>query len=751
MKQTYIWIAFAMLVLLSSCSDALFKESTNNSRHIIITAQMPDDGSMTRASLTQKEGSLDMIAQWHEGDRVVIVIGQNGMIFPIGEYEHNGFAQTYSHFAGIPVDNISEDGKSCTINFDLPEGVDENKPYRVFGSYGIDNVYYWTEGEEELTLQGEMKRVPLEEYKLPLYMVANMPNEKGGAKFKHFLAYEILHIKNIAESSITFSHEGFDISEGWYNRRYLLYLTSSGAKINGDVNNYNGDNESGGDISISPGKTRSIIAGYIPSGLKIADARLKAIINGEEVLSFNTKSSDVQIETGKAYHLFATWDGNELKFCNESVRETIIYPTSSYKLSEDRKTLLYWIGPEQDIYMDCDPAFDNVEIIDENAFSSSRSSYNSIHLSRSVKTIESYAFSDITLNSLFLPESLTIVEAGAFRHSKIQEVHIQNIEMWCNIDFRRIWLTLDASNPLENAQHFFINGKEIVDLIIPENVSEINQFCFKGAKIETLKISNGVKKIDKYAFANCEKLRRIDFGETLERIDAFSFDNCNSLGTISLPECLSYVGTRAFNNCNNIESIYLGENFLGDASSPFRCRKLKEFVISANNKYYKVVEGVLYHQYDDEHLWLMKYPAGKEVEEYSILNTTEDIVDDAFLGCDRLTKLIIPYSCTSIGYHAFDISEVPNLKTIVCHATNPPVITYHGYSGPDFPYDYGYAINYEGISLYVPEENLDAYKKASYWSDFVNIHAIGDGSLEGGAGGGDKPDVPVSAGDDEGM
>ena len=129
-----------MLVLLSSCSDALFKESTNNSRHIIITAQMPDDGSMTRASLTQKEGSLDMIAQWHEGDRVVIVIGQNGMIFPIGEYEHNGFAQNADilisakkHLASVLfADTNKNTSNSFLINIEQKGGFLYKKPPSKF-------------------------------------------------------------------------------------------------------------------------------------------------------------------------------------------------------------------------------------------------------------------------------------------------------------------------------------------------------------------------------------------------------------------------------------------------------------------------------------------------------------------------------------------------------------------------------------------------------------------------------------------
>lgn len=77
-----------------------------------------------------------------------------------------------------------------------------------------------------------------------------------------------------------------------------------------------------------------------------------------------------------------------------------------------------------------------------------------------------------------------------------------------------------------------------------------------------------VKKIGKFAFANCRKLETIEIKNSrLETIDDSAFENCECLTTIydgtagnALPSSLKYIGKNAFRNCKNLSMIVIPKN-----------------------------------------------------------------------------------------------------------------------------------------------------------------------------------------------
>ncbi len=309
---------------------------TEKSRHIIVTAHMPESGNNTRASLSQKEGSLDFLTQWDEGDAVNLFTEQDGRFYEV-EYTRPGALPGEVSFNFIPVKNISEDRKSCTIEFDLPEGVDADRPYKIFGStFERGVVGYLDDDSEVLDLEyylfdGIYRTTNMS---IPLYCEIESTALSAGAKFKHFLAYEILHIKNNSDETITFTHNGFDVNKPWYHLGCGICFWPTYHKV---LTERFKDDDSGERIEINAGETKDILSCYYPTGDKIENARLKATINGNEVLSSNTKSSDLDIEPAKAYHMYATWDGKDLKFGKEDRLldgevETIMVNGVSFKM-----------------------------------------------------------------------------------------------------------------------------------------------------------------------------------------------------------------------------------------------------------------------------------------------------------------------------------------------------------------------------------------------------------------------------------
>lgn len=104
---------------------------------------------------------------------------------------------------------------------------------------------------------------------------------------------------------------------------------------------------------------------------------------------------------------------------------------------------------------------------------------------------------------------------------------------------------------------------------------------------------------------------------------------------------------------------------------------------------------------------------------------------DAFYSCDSLTSITIPNSITSIGDNAFSfctnltsitisnsVTEIgedgfyycDSLTSIYCKATTPPALGN----------TYVFADNGSGRKIYVPYQSLDAYKTATYWSEYAD-------------------------------
>ena len=94
-----------------------------------------------------------------------------------------------------------------------------------------------------------------------------------------------------------------------------------------------------------------------------------------------------------------------------------------------------------------------------------------------------------------------------------------------------------------------------------------------------------------------------------------------------------------------------------------------------------------------------------------IPNSVTSIGGSAFYGCKGLTSITIPNSVSSIGENAF--RGCSGLTSITCEASIPPNCESYCFT----------TIN-KSIPVYVPANNIDAYKQADEWKYFANIQAI---------------------------
>ena len=87
----------------------------------------------------------------------------------------------------------------------------------------------------------------------------------------------------------------------------------------------------------------------------------------------------------------------------------------------------------------------------------------------------------------------------------------------------------------------------------------------------------------------------------------------------------------------------------------------------------------------------------------------------AFYRCSSLTSVTIPSSVTTIWHSAF--YGCKNIKQITSEAVTPPGCSRYTFKG----------VNTRECKLFVPQNSIDAYKKANGWNKFFLIEGTTTG------------------------
>ena len=280
------------------------------------------------------------------------------------------------------------------------------------------------------------------------------------------------------------------------------------------------------------------------------------------------------------------------------------------------------------------------------------SSLTSVTIPNSVTVIGECAFQGCNrLTSISIGSGLTKIESLAFLGcDALTAVHISDLESWCKIDFK--------TNPLYYAQHLYMNGVKIKDLIIPNGVTKIEKSVFYNCKdITSITIPNSVTSIGERAFKGCSDLAFINIGTGLTSIENEAFDNCESLSVINIDIGNTKYDSR--DNCNGI--IETSSNKL-----IFGCKKT------------------------------------------TIPNSVTSIGASAFYCFSSLTSITIPNSVTNIENWAFGGCVI---QKVISKIENPFNINKNTFND-DTRYN---------ATLYVPIGTIDKYKSTEGWKDFLFI------------------------------
>lgn len=335
-------------------------------------------------------------------------------------------------------------------------------------------------------------------------------------------------------------------------------------------------------------------------------------------------------------------------------------------------------------------------------------SFDELQYFTGLTTINSNAFNGCSaLVSIAIPSSLTSTSVNVFIGcSSLAAVHISDLEAWCNISFGNM-----NSNPLVYGyHHLYLNGVEIKDLVIPNTVTTIKNFAFKGgSSFTSLTLHSSITSIGQYAFANCSGLQTLNLPNSVTSIGSNAFDGCRSLTSVTIPNNAVTFGSYVFANCTSLTSVTIPPNVMSISANMFSSCSLLSTVDLGN---ITVIPSGAFFATIIQNIDLSKVTSvgsdafrnGKLVDvDLSSVVTIDNL---AFYSWDQIDSVLIGENCTTItGNMVF--SGKRNVFTMTVKATTPPTLSAAGLGNV--------------TAIYVPAASVDTYKAANYWSSYASI------------------------------
>ena len=117
---------------------------------------------------------------------------------------------------------------------------------------------------------------------------------------------------------------------------------------------------------------------------------------------------------------------------------------------------------------------------------------------------------DRDLVRINLPRTLEFIADGAFYYcDNLDVINIADVGQWCELD---IDMPNYYYNPLFYAQHLYLNGEEIQDLVIPEGLERLRDDAFAYCySLRSVTIPD-MRAIGNCAFYECGNLSRVNIG-----------------------------------------------------------------------------------------------------------------------------------------------------------------------------------------------------------------------------------------------
>lgn len=281
--------------------------------------------------------------------------------------------------------------------------------------------------------------------------------------------------------------------------------------------------------------------------------------------------------------------------------------------------------------------------------------------SNNITAIESLAFKGALMNGLVLPNTISVLGVGCFSGAYIATLTVPPLVTV---------LPIQAFAYIHSV-HNTGTGEELpINIILPQNLTKIEESCFEGAPIKQITIPDTVTEIEDGAFLFCRQLASIVLPSGLQKISDGMFAKCSSLASITIPAAVTMLGSNAFQGCQSLAYMDIQANVTVIPDS---------FAVECS------------------------------LTSLTLPNTLQTIGKFAFVSVSKfqVTELTIPASVTSIGDSAFGGNNA-NQMTLTVLPTTPPTLGRNVFNLAT------------GSAIKVPAASVAAYKAADGWKDYAS-------------------------------
>ena len=751
-KNILPFIAIAIMIFFIACStDELMPEITpetnpevtpESGRTLSLTAFMPkEDDPSTRVAL--KQDGKDINLTWEAGDELQLAFVQEKGEWFDDDYQKIRIKQT------VPVTNISVDGKKAQFNITLPDEITDGvfDLYGVYGGGGIeidadDGTYSFNSnpyailpsnpgsatslnGDDDYSIE---KRKDVMLYFTSTNIEVAAPNVS--VTFQHLGSLFCITLKNTSSVSLQNIGEirlvGVDGSSTW------AYNSGAGGNTFDLVDEYlENYQESGGNQLSFKAKNNSLSAqgeatfwGWyppLPSSFyndynKQPGLKLELIGTNSALVATSINSKPprpVAAVAGKSYYFYATWDGSNLGFTDNTFAPpagpvTIDVGTMGgleAALGNQKNTITAMKVTGQinktdfDVMKKMMPALTYLDLSDvtcegnkipdnaigDNEWNQENKTISTIILPNSITTIGNGAFNSSGIKgSLSLPASVTSIGSNAFSGcygltgtlNLPADLTTLGEKAFSNCSGLTGTLAIPSGITMFGEGAFY-GCSGFTSLILPSGITTIGtlddefglfQDCsgFTGA----LTIPAGVTTIGSSAFLDCG-FTSIGLSTGLKTIGDMAFYECSHFtGALSLPTGLETIGNQAFEGCTGFTSLTLPAGLTTIGYKAFKgCKGFTGSLLLpttlttfAESSYHEgsAFEGCTGFTGD------LTIPAGViNIGRHSFRNCTgftgsltilgkeTTFGEEAFSGCSGFISLSLPNEMTTIGNGAF--------------------------------------------------------------------------------------------------
>lgn len=311
--KLFLLAAFALIM--ASCThenEPNVVETSHAASPIQATATMPESNATTRTTIEQAEGSKDIIVKWKTtGDKINLFFVQGATIAQVED---------------VPITNVRQENKKGDFSFTLPTEIDEAQAYIVYGVHGAASSV----SGGKINVEVSPFTSEFNSFDMPMTFKQDVAAGAtlGNVTFAHLGTLVVVTLKNASATDLFVDGGPYMINSATGEPDYTQ-LPSAEDKIllydlvgqtTEEVTGTTAVNET--QTTMAAGATAVFAAWIVPNSTVPGESKLviEQGAGNPVIYSSTTKPArSTALQKGRAYHVYAVWNGTTLKLTNETL------------------------------------------------------------------------------------------------------------------------------------------------------------------------------------------------------------------------------------------------------------------------------------------------------------------------------------------------------------------------------------------------------------------------------------------------